>query len=184
MKLQIDRTDVEALIERFPDRAPLAEQLRFGDLAEVAFGEFETVELDDLVGLYRAAGPRLQARAAQIVTLRRALTDGGARFTAQDLESLPPEIARYLMADAIHGWMFGVSIANLPLPYVVTGIDYTPPSSEETGRVFMELKANAKGGHNIGDRAPLGGRHRWQGRRRNFRDEGISEGDARARQRP
>jgi len=145
MKLQIERMHVEALIERFPDRAPLAEQLRFGDLAEIAIGDFKTTELDYLVSLYRAAGPKLQARAAQILTLRRALAYGGARFTAQDLESLLPAIARYLMADAIHGWMFSVSIANLPLPYVVTRIDYTPPSNEETGRVFIELKANAKG---------------------------------------
>ena len=29
--------------------------------------------------------------------------------------------------------------------YAVTRLDYTPPSNDETGRVFIELKANAKG---------------------------------------
>jgi hypothetical protein len=41
--------------------------------------------------------------------------------------------------------MFTASAAGRPLPYVVTRLDYTPPSNEETGRVFIELKANAKG---------------------------------------
>ena len=31
------------------------------------------------------------------------------------------------------------------MPYAVTRLDYTPPSNDETGRVFIELKANAKG---------------------------------------
>jgi hypothetical protein len=31
------------------------------------------------------------------------------------------------------------------LPYVVTRLDYTPPANDETGRIFIELKANAKG---------------------------------------
>ena len=41
--------------------------------------------------------------------------------------------------------MFTASVAGRPLPYVVTRLDYTPPSNDETGRVFVELKANAKG---------------------------------------
>ncbi len=32
-----------------------------------------------------------------------------------------------------------------PLPYVVARLDYTPPSNDETGRIFVELKANSKG---------------------------------------
>ncbi len=31
------------------------------------------------------------------------------------------------------------------MPYVVTRLDYTAPSNDEPGRVFIELKANAKG---------------------------------------
>ena len=32
-----------------------------------------------------------------------------------------------------------------PLPFVVARIDYTPASNDETGRIFVELKANSKG---------------------------------------
>jgi hypothetical protein len=144
MKLQIERDTLEALVERFPGRAGLADQLRFGDVAEVALGQLQACELDFLVERYRAGGPRLQARAAEIVTLRRALDSAGVRFTAADLEGLLPALARYLISGAIHGWLFAISVANLPLPYLVTRIDYTPPSNDETGRVFIELKANAK----------------------------------------
>ena len=86
----------------------------------------------------------MQVRSAQIVTLQRAFREQSARFTAVDLESLLPAIARYLVADAIRGWMFTVSVASQPLSYVVTRLDFTPPSNDETGRVFIELKANAK----------------------------------------
>ncbi|MFX5464901.1 AAA family ATPase, partial [Acinetobacter baumannii] len=51
----------------------------------------------------------------------------------------------YLIADAIRGWMFTANVASRPLPYVVTRLDYTAPSNDESGRVFIELKANAKG---------------------------------------
>ena len=38
-----------------------------------------------------------------------------------------------------------MTIAGRPLPYVVARLDYTPPSNDETGRIFVELKANSKG---------------------------------------
>lgn len=37
-----------------------------------------------------------------------------------------------------------VDITGKPLAYVVTRLDFTPPSEEETGKIFVELKANAK----------------------------------------
>ncbi len=87
----------------------------------------------------------MQVRAAQLATLQRALTDKSVRFTETDLEQVLPAIIRYLVTDATRGWMFTASAAGRPLPYVVTRLDYTPPSNEETGRVFIELKVNAKG---------------------------------------
>ncbi|OYW32478.1 MAG: AAA family ATPase, partial [Azorhizobium sp. 12-66-6] len=128
-----------------PALAPLTEQLRFGEKIEVAFTHLSEAELDFLQHLYRGAGPQMQTRVAQIATLQRAFSDKSVRFAANDLESVVPAIARYLIADAIHGWMFTASVASRPLPYVVTRLDYTPPSNDETGRVFVELKANAKG---------------------------------------
>jgi ATPase family associated with various cellular activities (AAA) len=111
----------------------------------VAFSQLSSAELTFLQDLYGKAGPEMRLRSAQLATLQRALGDSGSRFTAQDLEAVLPAIARYLIANAVRGWMFTASAANRPLPYVVTRIDYTPPSNDETGRVFIELKANAKG---------------------------------------
>src|SRR6266700_34440 len=145
MKLQIERPYFEAMATNFPGLAALGEQLRFGDRVEVAFGQLSEAELGYLKELYSEAGPDMQVRSAQIVTLQRAFSEQSVRFTATDLESVLPAIARYLVSDAIRGWMFTASVASRPLPYVVTRLDYTPPSNDETGRVFIELKANAKG---------------------------------------
>ena len=40
--------------------------------------------------------------------------------------------------------MFSAGITGKPLAYVVTRLDFTPPSEEETGKIFVELKANTK----------------------------------------
>jgi len=145
MKLQIERPYVEAMAASFPDLEPLKEQLRFGDKVEVAFSQLPSAALTFLQELYRQAGPEMHTRSAQLATLQRALSDEGTRFTAEGLESVLPAITRYLISGAIRGWMFTASAASRPLPYVVTRLDYTPPSNDETGRVFIELKANAKG---------------------------------------
>ena len=145
MKLQIERPYVETMVAAFPDLAPLKEQLRFGEKVEVPFHQLSNAELTFLLDLYRDAGPKMQASFAYISTLRRAFDDKGVTFAAEDLESVLPAIARYLVADAIRGWMFTANVATRPLPYAVTRLDYTPPSNDETGRVFIELKANAKG---------------------------------------
>lgn len=145
MKLHIDRPYVERMVEVFPSLAPLAEQLRFGNKVEVPFDQFSSDELSFLQGLYRDAGPEMQGRFAQLSTLQRALNDKSARFAAEDLEAVLPAVVRYLVADAIRGWMFTASTAGSPLPYVITRLDYTPPSNEETGRVIIEMKANTRG---------------------------------------
>lgn len=145
MKLQIDRPHLEAMVARFPELAPLAEQLRFGNRAEVAFNQLSGDALAHLTDLYRQGGPDLQARAAQIETLRQAMNDAGERFAAEDLEMVLPAIARYLAADGIRGWLFTAQVSGRPLPYVITRLDYTPASTDEIGKIFIELKANAKG---------------------------------------
>ncbi len=145
MKLQIERSYFEAMAANFPGLAPLNDQLRFGDKVEVAFGHLTDAELGFLEELYGRAGPDLESRTAQLATLRRVFNGQGVRFGAADLESVLPAIARYLISDAIRGWMFTANVASRPLPYVVTRLDYAAPSNEETGRIFVELKANAKG---------------------------------------
>lgn len=145
MKLQIERPYFEAMLEEFPDLGYLKEQLRFGNRVEVSFRQLSSPALGFLGKLYRQAGPEMQAKAAQLATLQQAMNDDGVRFEAEDLERVLPAIARYLAADAIRGWLFTASVAGRPLPYVITRLDYTPASNDEIGKVFIELKANAKG---------------------------------------
>jgi hypothetical protein len=145
MKLHIARPYVEALAEAFPELETLKAQLLFGDKVEVSFQDLSTLQVDHLNELYGAAGPQMQSHCAQLATLRRAFDGCGTRFAANDLESVLPAIVALLIEDAQRGWLFAMNIGGRPLPYVVARLDYTPPSNDETGRVFVELKANSKG---------------------------------------
>jgi len=145
MKLRIERPHVEAMINAFPRLAGISEQLRFGNSAELAFSQLQDEEVTFLRELYAAGDTDQRARAAQIHTLQDAMNDGGERYDGDDIEPLVPAIARYLAKDAIRGWMFSAAITGKPMAWVVTRIDYTPASGEESGRVLIELKANTKG---------------------------------------
>jgi len=145
MKLQIEQPYVDALVDAFPGLASLKEQLKFGNKVEVMFSQLPDTAVSFLGNLYQAAGPEMRARAAQLATLQAAMNDDGVRFKADELEMVLPAIARYLMSNAIRGWLFTANVASKPLPYVVTRLDYMPASNDETGKVFVELKANTKG---------------------------------------
>ena len=145
MKLELERRFVEALSTRFDRLSGLSDQLRFANKAEVSFRSLEADEIAFLCQLLREAGPRFEPRAAHLTTLQNALLDESGRLEAKSLEDALVAIARYLTSDAIRGWMFATSVLDKPLPYVVTRIDYVPASSEESGKIFIELKANAKG---------------------------------------
>jgi hypothetical protein len=144
MKLQIDRRHIEPMMQVFPRLEFVREQLRFGNRVEVSFSQLEDGELDLLQRLYAEGDSELRARAAQMATLRQALHEGGKRFEPEELEMAVPAIARYLAEGSSRGWVFSAGITGKPLAYVVTRLDFTPPSEEETGKIFIELKANAK----------------------------------------
>jgi hypothetical protein len=144
MKLQIDRPHAEALIGAFPTLAALQDQLRFGNRVELGFHQLSVDQLDFLSQRYHQAGPRMQGHAAQLGTLVSALRSDQERFDGEDLEQLMPALAQYLVQDAIRGWLFRTDAGGKPLAYVVTRLDYTPPGQEETARILIELKANAK----------------------------------------
>ncbi len=133
------------MVAQFPTLVSLQEQLRFGNKAEVAFNHLSNTELAFLHNLYEDAGPHMQGHAAQISTLQHALNDEGEKFQTDDLESVLPAIAQFLITDAIRGWLFFANIAGKPLPYVITRLDYTPPGEEEAGRIILEMKANTQG---------------------------------------
>jgi hypothetical protein len=141
MKLQIERSYVEAMLAKFPELCALAEQLKFGNRADVPFHHLSTQHLGYLESLYAAAGK--QGQAAQLATLRQALSYEGTRFEEGQLEQLLPAIAEFLTNDAIKGWLFKANNAGKPLAYVVTRIDFTPPGEEESGRILLDLKANS-----------------------------------------
>ncbi|SMF97546.1 ATPase family associated with various cellular activities (AAA) [Methylomagnum ishizawai] len=145
MKLHIERPYIEAMVEEFPDLAHLKEQLRFGNRVEVAFQQLPGPAIAFLGDLYQKGGPEMQARAAQLATLQQAMNDDGVRFAAEDLEMVLPAIARYLAEGGIRGWLFTANVAGRPLPYLLTRLDYTPASNDEIGKIFIELRANAKG---------------------------------------
>ncbi len=145
MKLQIDRKYVEVMVNEFPELASLKDQLRFGNKAEVPLKQLSNAELSFLQILYQNAGAEMQGRAAQLSTLQKAMNDDAVRFDEEDLEMLLPAVARYLTNNALRGWLFQVNVSGKPMAYVVTRLDFTPSGEEETGRVTLELKANAKG---------------------------------------
>lgn len=145
MKLQIERKYVEALVDEFPGLSGLKDQLRFGNKAEVGFSDLSSAELTFLQGLYANAGASMAGHAAQLSTLQTAMNDDTLRFEEDDLEMLLPACARYLVHNAQRGWLFQANVSGKPMPYLVTRLDYTPSGEEETGRVTLELKANAKG---------------------------------------
>ncbi|GAB6042956.1 AAA family ATPase [Endothiovibrio diazotrophicus] len=145
MKLQIERSHLEALVAAFPDLRPLGEQLKFGNRAEIPFHQLTPQQLAFLRERYEAAGPALRGRAAQLATLEQALAGGGERFAEGELEKLVTAVARFLIDDGIRGWLFRANPAGKPLAYLVARIDFTPPGEEEAGRVLLDLKANAMG---------------------------------------
>jgi len=144
MKLQIERPHVEALVSAFPILSSLQDQLRFGNRVELGFHQLTVDQLDFLSQRYHQAGPQMQGQAAQIGTLANALRGDTERFDGEDLERLMPALAQYLVKDGIRGWLFRTHEAGKPLAYVVTRLDYTPPGQEETARILIELKTNAK----------------------------------------
>ena len=143
MKLVIDRPYVEALVSAFPELSTLQQQLRFGNKAEVLFAQLTGDQLDHLHRLYRAGGPSMEVRAAQLATLQQALHDGGERYGEHDLERLVPAIAEFLIRGALRGWLFKLNAAGKPIAFLVSRIDYAPAGEEETGRILIELKANS-----------------------------------------
>ena len=145
MKLQIEKAYVEEIVKNHPELAALQDQLKFGNKVEVAFAQLPDNVIMRLEALYQQAGPNMKANAAQLATLRKARNDDGIKFRPEELEKVLPALIRYLLTDGIRGWLFMINISDKPMPYVVTRLDYVPASNDETGKVMVELKANAKG---------------------------------------
>ena len=173
MNIQIERAHAEALAEAFADLATFKDQLRFEGRVEIAAERMPRAALAMLGQFYANAGPAMQPRAAQITTLIEVLDGDGRRFAAGDLEDLLPAIARHLVTHGTRGWLFSMHGNGRPLPYVITRLDYTPPTHDEAGQVFIELKANAKATVLTAALRIPRQRHRRQDHRGNPRRQGI-----------
>jgi hypothetical protein len=143
MKLQIEKADVNALVETFPELDFLLEHLKLGNRAEVPFYQLSHQQLGFLRQRYASRGPIMAGRIAQLITLEAALADAGERYQEGDLERLVPAIVRFLINDGLRGWLFRANAAGKPLAYLVARIDFTPAGEEESGRILMDLKANS-----------------------------------------
>lgn len=143
MKLQIERSNVEAMIAEFPDLHSLKEQLKFGNKAEVPYQLLSSNQLGFLRNLYEQAGPGMAGRAAQVAALQHAVNDPGVRYEEGGLEGLLPDIAEFLLRNAIRGWLFKAQTSGKPTAYLVSRLDFTPPGEEEAGRILIDLKANS-----------------------------------------
>ncbi len=143
MKLMVDRNYVEAMIERYPDLDGYREQLKFGSRAEIQSHQLSSQQLGFLRDLYSEAGPRMSGYTAQLTTLKQALDEDSRIYQEGELEQLVSGIIDYLLNNSIYGWLFQANITGKPIAYLVTRIDFTPPGEEETGRIMLELQANA-----------------------------------------
>jgi len=143
MKLHIERTYVEAMVDEFPELQLLTEQLKFGNKAEVAFTELSSNQLGYLRNLYEKSGPKMHGRVAQLSTLQQALNDEGERFEEGQLEKLLPALTDYLIDNAIRGWLFKANTSGKATAFLIGRIDFTPPGEEEAGRILLDLKANS-----------------------------------------
>lgn len=144
MKVTIEAPQIESMADAFPDLASLRDQLQYCDKVEVPVSRLSIDALRFLGRLYADAGPAMLERATALTTLADALEGDGRRFEGNDLEQLVPALARHLAEGAIRGWLFTANQLTRPLPWVVSRLDYTPANNEETGKVFIELKANVK----------------------------------------
>jgi hypothetical protein len=144
MKLQIERPHVLALARRFPELHSLLDDLRFGHTVELAAQRLSADALDFLATLHAQAGAT-SGRAAQLRAAAAAMRWPGPRFAAGDaLESLVPALVRHLAQDGQRGWLFTANVTGKPLAWVPTRIDYVPGSSDEMGKVMVELRAHAR----------------------------------------
>ncbi len=152
MKLQIERPQLESHGGALSRPQPLEGSTALRRPGGGGFTQLSGDEIDFLQDLYRDGGTELATRSAQIATLQRAFNDKSVRFTSDALEASPcsrPSLPIWWRG-AIQGWLFTASVTSRTLPYVVTRIDYTAPSNDEAGRLFVErkgraAKANAKG---------------------------------------
>jgi ATPase family associated with various cellular activities (AAA) len=145
MKLQLDRPDILALTQQFPELGKLQDHLRFGHRVELRSRNLPVEALEFLAKLYEDAGAALATRAAQLRALIAVQQHDLPRYQAgAPLEDVLPALVRYISEGCERGWLFAANMDGKPLAWVPTRIDFVVGSAEELGKVMLELKANAR----------------------------------------
>lgn len=145
MRLHLDQELAQALAHQFPRLNGVLEQLKFGPRVEIDALQLTAEERAFLIRTMNTYGPSQAEKARFLDAMNEVLSQVVKPLEPEDLETLVPEIVRYLSKPGGRGWLFNTQLASRPMPYVVTRLDYAPASNDEAGRVFLELKANAKG---------------------------------------
>lgn len=145
MKVLIEQSYLPKLLELHPRLQFLSQQLMLSQRVEIAYHQLLETEIASLVSLYVADNAMLSPRAIVLTTLAQLNVSETKRYHPDQLESLLPDIAHYLVDGAIRGWLFHADAHARTTAYLVCRLDYTPPGEEEAGRILLDLKANSRG---------------------------------------
>lgn len=143
MKICLEKSIYEAFAADYPIFEHLASQLKFSSQVELSSAALEFCHIEFLTALYRKAGLSESNSALHLGVLEQAFKVKRYQYKEGELEHFFQGLIDYLIDDVIYGWLFLTNPSNKPLAYLISRVDYTPPGEEETGRVLVELKANA-----------------------------------------
>jgi len=135
-------THIRELTTKFPELAHLQKQLKFGKRAEVSLQSLSTAQLQHLSQLYEQDDKSTPLQTGQITAIYNAIAASDVKFDEGQLEDVFLSLAEFLFENCINGWLYKFNTAGRPLPYLISRIDFTPPSEDETGKIFLDLTAN------------------------------------------
>lgn len=144
MKLLINRAAYLHWVKSCPKFEYMLEQLQFSQRVEIDCARLSEEELEFLQASFSALEQTSTAEARALVLWRKVMGQELKRYAADEMEMMVPALARYLAENAQRGWLFSGVFIGQPAAWVVSRLDYTPASAEETGKIVLELKANSK----------------------------------------
>ena len=145
-KVQIDRIAAQEMISAFPSMRIYEDHLKISNRIEVPYDALTAEQIDALTALYRSRGEK-PARIALLDALKAtlALKAESAAYEAGQFESFLTDLIDYVSQGMARGWLFRLDASGVLKPFVVSRIDFTPSSGEDSARLIMELKANSCG---------------------------------------
>ncbi|MEM0910549.1 MAG: AAA family ATPase [Pseudomonadota bacterium] len=142
MKMVVGGNYINELAVKFPELSHLQKQLKFGQRAEVSLQSLTSDQLAHLRQLYEKDENSTALQTSQIAAVYDVFVATETKFEEGQLEHVFLALANLLVNDCINGWLYKFNSAGRPLPYLVSRIDFTPPNDDETGKIFLDIKAN------------------------------------------